>query len=527
MIKRAFAIRLLCAAIFILPFVPHLNAWEPAIKIAPDGNEIRYHKPVIKTGPDGQLYFAYKNRAAIPNTTDIHLQTYDGSKLGVLGNINVSAMNRGTVSYEQDIEVGPDGRVHVAWMYYKSRIGRATPHQLLYRVWDGKSWSKTKTLLNFTCNYVEDTRMTVSPNGNVHVTWMTWDDSKIHLVGLYPQGVEYRAAPMAGRHKHPDVTSDDTGVHLVWQYRPTGIKYNLAYAQKANKYKGDWTMTKPSIARPAHDVVRPRITIDENKLLHVLYHEEAQEGATGRKLVYFNGTGSTFNGNNYNTTKLFDDINRLLHCCDIAAGYGTVFAVEQDGPSTGGGRIFYDWKKSGTNKFSGIHELPYVNSPLLQSVSLSPDGQTIYVLYQTNESSISLITSGPVVLKPVARGKVDVSLATPIRTVLRSLLYSMVKYQVSWSIDNEDDLATITAVELHRSPKGLNTYTLLKNMGVNEITYTDRGDVGSGDLEYDYMVRVLWNDTLDRPHYSDSFGNTDLIEDTTSNITNDPQHQLR
>jgi hypothetical protein len=206
MTKNRIAIRLLVVAMLLLPFLTTLSAWEKAVKVGLDGNEIRYHKPVIKTGPDGVIYMAYKTRAAIPNTTDIHLQTYDGTRLGVLGNINVSGMSRGTVSYEEDIEVGPDGRVHVVWMYYNSRIGRATPHQLLYRVWNGKTWSQTRNLLNFTCNYVEDTRLTVSPNGNVHVTWMTWDDSKIHLVGLYPQGVEYKSAPMAGRHKHPDVT---------------------------------------------------------------------------------------------------------------------------------------------------------------------------------------------------------------------------------------------------------------------------------------------------------------------------------
>jgi hypothetical protein len=504
-----------------------LNAWEPPLTIAPEGDEIRYGKPVIKVGPDGILYFTYKYRNAISNQTDIFLQTYDGQKMSVLGNINIS-QNPKSASYEQDMIVTSEGHVHLVWNEYFQRNGANTQHHIMYRFWDGSAWSQTRTLATYSCEDAEDMRLGVSPNGNLHVVWTVMPAARCYLLSLYQNGINHATLPLGGRIKHADLAVDDNFVNVICMNRQSGTHYKLAYVKMENKLNGKWVDTKPSIGRPTHDVMRPRLTIDGNSLLHIAYGEEWPDPKDPkRKYHYLSGTSRSFNDNDKSNTPLFDTVFRVFHAVNIVESNTSVLSVIQNGSSTGGTNIFYDWKKVGASKFPGLKEVPYVDAPTLVSAALSPDGSTAYIFYMTRESSLSLITSDPVKLKPIARGKVDVSLGTISRTVLRTLLFSKVRYNVSWTYVNEDDLATLTAIELYRSPKDQNSFTLLKTLGVNEGTYIDDGAIGSGDTYYDYKVRVLWLDTLERPHYSGSFGNTGLIEETTNNSRMNPQHLLR
>ena len=87
--NRRFFLGLLAAALVILPGLGSLQAWEPALCVAQEDG-IVYHKPIVNVGPDGMLYMAYKYRNAGARLTEIHLKTFDGQNLGVLGDVNVS-----------------------------------------------------------------------------------------------------------------------------------------------------------------------------------------------------------------------------------------------------------------------------------------------------------------------------------------------------------------------------------------------------------------------------------------------------
>ena len=441
MMNRHFFLGLLAAALVILPGMGCLQAWEPAITVAQEDG-IKYHKPVVNVGPDGMLYIAYKYRNAGAGLTEIHLKTYDGQTLGVLGDVNVSQSPAWT-SYEHDLEVTADGNVHLAWMEYPA--GGGQQHFIRYRFWNGSEWSQTFTLGEFSAHDVEDVRLAVSPNGNAHVVFMTWPDAACRMASLYPEGAVMQNLPLGGRAKHPDVAADDDHVHVVWQYRPGGILYTIMYARLENRHGGSWISNQAMVG--SHDAGRPRMVMDETGRLHIIYNEEHHTGVS-RKLWYFSGStaagfdrGIALMGNYYG----------LFHYHDLAVANGSVITSIQEGPSAGGGRIFYDWKGVGASAFGGQTEVPYTSGPKLQSVALSPDGSNAYVAYMTYESAISLITSGPVVLAP--RGRVDVDLAEVKRTVIRTLFFEVVRHELSWSIDNQNDMATLNQIEIWRSVK--------------------------------------------------------------------------
>lgn len=504
MTTKRFKFRAILVLVFSFFFLS-LQAWEPPVIV---GNRVnmKYDKPVLKVGPDGMIYIAYKYRDAAAKITDIYLNTYDGESLGVLDQISVSE-NHSWASYEHDLIVTEDGRVHVAWMEYQMRTGGQTQHFLRYRVWDGESWEAIRTLGSFFCDHVEDTRMTVTPNGNVHVVFMTFTDAVCRIASYYPeQGTRMQAFPLAGRSKHPDVTGDDDKVHVVWQYRPNGVSsYDVGYAVLENKFGGSWLESKRLAGN--QEAGRPRILMDHEGTLHFLYNEEYYTGSK-RKLWYF----TSKDGVNSRGVTLMNNYFALFHFHSLALANGAVLAAVQEGAWSGGGNVYYDWKPVGATSFTGRQELPGAISPKWQSAGLSPDGSTIYICYQTNEEALTLMLSGPVVLTEVVKGKVDVTMNAVEREEMRNMFYKIVRYNLSWNIVNEEDLATITAIELYRSVQGQNNYTLLSTLGVNEGTYVDQGGKGSGDNYYDYKVRVLWLDTAGNPHWSDSLGETGTID---------------
>jgi hypothetical protein len=114
--KRFF---LLFIAFSILGAVGNVEAasWRNPVLIAGEP-DIKYEKPTVRFGPSGMVYIVYKFRDTPKGLTEIYLNTYDGEKVGILGDrINVSD-SPSLTSYEPVMFATPNEFVHVAWCEY-------------------------------------------------------------------------------------------------------------------------------------------------------------------------------------------------------------------------------------------------------------------------------------------------------------------------------------------------------------------------------------------------------------------------
>ncbi len=379
-LKRFF---LLFIALSILGTVGYVDAaWKSPVLIAgvPD---IKYEKPIVKFGPSGMVYVAYKFRDTSKGLTEVYLNTYDGEKVGVLGDkVNISE-NPAFTSYENELYVTPDEVVHVAWCDYPK--SDKENHHIRYRYFDGVSWSKIFTLGQTTTETVEDLRMAVDSSGNVHIVFMAAPKGLCYLVDKYGDETRMALFPEVGRSKHPDIGVDDNIIHVIWQYNLVG-RYTVQYAKKENKLNGIWISSDSVV--PKHGCGRPRLHVDENGFPHFLYYEEE-----GNQRIpwyfYWNGTNYVGKANALGTE------SRLYHFMDLVVKNNAAAASVQAGPWGGGKYIFYNYKKPGGD-WETAHAVPGVLIPVFQSIDLSPDGLVSVIAYQKKMDAIYLLANGDI-----------------------------------------------------------------------------------------------------------------------------------
>ena len=379
--KRFF---LLFIAFSILGAVGYVEAasWRNPILIAGEPN-IKYEKPTVRFGPSGMVYIVYKFRDTPKGLTEIYLNTYDGERVGILGDrLNVSDTPTLT-SYEPVMYVTPNEFVHVAWCEYP-RSDKEN-HYIRYRYYDGVSWSETFTVGQIRTDLLEDIRMAVDNSGNVHVALMVPSKGVCYLADKYGDETRMVLLPEVGRSKHADVGVDDNFIHVCWQYNLAG-RYTVQYAKKENKLDGMWVYSGSVVSK--HNCGRPRLHVDENGFPHFLYYEEV---GNQRRPWYFYWNGTNYVGKE---TALGQEF-RLYHFMDLVVKNNAAAASVQAGPWGGGRNIFYNYKKAGVG-WEEVQAVPAVAIPIYQSVDLSDDGLVSAIAYQRSQDAIFLLSNGEI-----------------------------------------------------------------------------------------------------------------------------------
>ncbi|MCP4152789.1 MAG: PKD domain-containing protein, partial [bacterium] len=382
-----------------------LSADETLITIAND-SELNYRKPDVQITSSGTVYVSYAAEVPDPNevieeiegphgrSSDIHLSKYEGGIVSFVKNVSESS----AASYESEIAVGSNGYIHVAWC--DERNGT---HTILYRYYNGSSWSNITTLGSETgISYIWDLRMAVDNSGNVFVVYMKWGTAKCMFISKYGNDISFEAFPLGGRAKHPDVAVDNNYVHIVRQYRDSGSDpYTAMYNRRANQRGSSW---EGAIDLDYNNVQKPRISIGSDNVPHVVFFENF---GTYRTLWYKKWNGSKFD----TLTEMSDSSGEYTHHFPdlIVLDSDNILATMQRGAAAGGKAIYYRWKKSGT--WSGFSFFGESNGkkPSKFSVDMKNVGENLIaaLAFAQSDDAVQLVlassgSTGPSTQTPVA-----------------------------------------------------------------------------------------------------------------------------
>lgn len=377
--------------------------WETPLVIA-GGDGANYYKPEIGFDAYGGVYITYRKKGAASNS-DIILCYYDGKTMTYENVSESSQFWASYKSYESDIEITADGRVHVAWVAHN----RATPdtHHIKYRYKDGNTWSDIIEMGEFHLHSGDvffDLRLGVSNNGNVHIIAQEEHQVVIKYVAMY-DGVVMPAQAIGNpgsRLKHPDIAVNDDWVHAIWM-RKVGFPYVIMYQKWENKPNGANTAIR-QVTFPVGEYASQKSRIDLDSMGYFHMAEFYKKGVV-KKLKYWqelsDGTFAPY-VNLSHQQKLM-----LYHWAGLEVRDNSIIASFQLGSSSGGSGIHYNWKQNGV--WGGYSSIPQTDGAVHQSVDLNADGTVAAIAYGRFTSSIQMVSSEPI----IASGALEADFTKP------------------------------------------------------------------------------------------------------------------
>jgi hypothetical protein len=399
LVKR-FLIILICG---IFPLL--VQAWETPLVIAGDPSHF-YFKPEIAFAPGGEVYIAYRDKMQAGGNSDIYLCRYDGKEMTYENVSEGASFFNNYKSYESDVKVTPDGRVHVAWVLHDRAA--AGVHYVKYRYKDGSVWSElynlgTLSMANGDAAF--DLRLGVDTVGNVHVVTYKEKATNIYYFAKYGDTIMPTEVigNSAARQKHPDITVDDNYVHIVWMQK-VGSPYQIMYQKRENRLGGAvFEVRQLTNTTGNASSQKARIDVGSDGLFHLA--EFKKEGRV-KKLRYYKEQpdGSI---PSRGLTVSHPEENLLYHWADIEVRDNSIICTMQLGSSHGGDGVYYNWQRNGV--WQGYAGIPDTDGPIHESVDLSGDGEIAAVTYQRFESEIMMVSSAPI----TATGTLEATFSQP------------------------------------------------------------------------------------------------------------------
>jgi hypothetical protein len=389
-IEKSGIVKILLTLLLVSFAATSLTAWELPLTIAGDPGH-NYYKPEIGFAPSGAVHIVYRDKGP-GSDSDIYMCTYDGKEMTYENVSNSVQFWPNYKSYESDIEVTADGRIHVAWVTH-DRNAKNT-HYVKYRYKDGNTWSDIvdmATLHMHTGDVIFDLRLGVSNNGNVHIIMQEEHQTIIRYVAKYGDVITPLAILGNGgsRLKHPDIAVDDNYVHAIWM-RKVGYPYVIMHQKWENKLGGTQGEIR-QVTFPKGDYAsqKSRIDLDSQGLLHLA---EFYKTGVIKKLKYWqelpDGSFAPY-VNMSSPTKLM-----LYHWAALEVRDNSVIATMQLGSSSGGTGLYFNWKRNG--EWGGYAAIPNTDGAVHQSTDLSADGLIAATAYGRFDSSIMLVSSEPI-----------------------------------------------------------------------------------------------------------------------------------
>ncbi len=353
--------------LFFLVGAQMLFPWSSPVRIVASATTA-YYKPIVQFSPAGKMYVLYQAGR------DIHLSSYDGSRVAFERNISETSL----IGYEAFLYITRKGHMHAVWIEASSYS--ADTQYVKYRYNNGSGWSAVSTLrtLNitgtipggFVTRKVEDLRMAADENDNVFIAFMIWPAARCQFISKYGGSVTMESWPMTGRSKHPDVTVDSSYVHIAWQ-QLWGSNYTIAYSRRSNKQGANWG-SAIDVKDGNH---RPRLTVDPTRLLHIIMMNDYNIGVN-RDTYYKYWTGSGFSSR----FLISNDGARAYHeICVSALNSANVFVSEWAGST-----VYFNWRQNG--QWTGHKKIPTTGIiPGFSSSALSSSGKAaVAVAHQTS-----------------------------------------------------------------------------------------------------------------------------------------------
>lgn len=373
----------------------YLTAWEtPWVIAGKDGHS--YYKSEIAFGPSGAVYVTYREKQNATGLSDIYLCTYTG-KDWTYENVSEGATFWAKYkSYEADVVVDMDERVHVAWVAHDKIVPGV--HYLKYRTKKGSTWSEIYDMGNInmpsSSDHCFDLRLDVDGNFNAHIVTYLDKDTSIWYTAKYGDTIiPIRRVGGGGyRDKHPDIAVDNNFVHVLWM-RKMGTPYHMYHQKWENKLDGAISAPRRITPVPKDDysLQKGRIDVDSDGKIHML---EFAKSGNPKKLKYYKeqADGSMSKYVNLSHPEKLE----LYHYADIIVRGDTIFTSWQLGKTyeyIGGVALYYNWKRNG--QWEGYQVFP---SPgvLHQAADLTIDGQIAAITYVEANHRIKMMSSEPI-----------------------------------------------------------------------------------------------------------------------------------
>lgn len=371
--------------------VSSLHSWETPMVVAGKAGH-SYYKPEIGFAPSGAVYIVYREKESGGGNSDIMMCSYDGKEMTYENVSEGASLWARHKAYEPDIEVTPDGVVHVAWMAHDRN--NPNVHYMRYRYLDGKTWSQIYDLAEMDMHggdFAFDLRLGVDNSHNVHVVTYKEHDTTIWYGAKYGDTILpiEKVGNPGSRLKHPDIAVDDNYVHMIWM-RKIGYPYVIVHQKRENRIGG----TKSEIRQitfptGTYASQKSRIDLDSDGYLHL-----AEFHKTGiiKKLKYYKELPDGSFSKYYNLS----DPNKLqlYHWASLEVRDNSIIAAMQLGSTSGGSALYYNWQKNGV--WGGYSRIPATNGCVHQSTDLSADGETAAIAYAKTTSDIMLVSSAPI-----------------------------------------------------------------------------------------------------------------------------------
>lgn len=467
--------------------VSSLHSWEVPMVVASKAG-YTYEKPEIGFAPSGAVYIVYREKEPGGGNSDIMICFYDGKEM-VYENVSEGASSWARhKAYEPDIEITPDGVVHVAWMDHDRNA--ANVHYVKYRYLDGNTWSQIYTLSQVDMHggdFAFDLRLGVDTNHNVHVVFYKEHDTTVKYAAKYGDTIlplENIGNP-GSRLKHPDIAVDDNYVHMTWM-RKIGFPYVIVYQKRENRIGGTKSEIRQiTFPKGTYASQKSRIDLDVNGYLH---HAEFHKTGIIKKLKYYkelpDGSFTTY----YNLS----DPNKLqlYHWAALEVRQNSIIATMQLGSTSGGTGLYYNWQRNGV--WGGYSKIPGTSGAVHQSTDLSADGEIAAATYGKTTSSVMLVASAPI----SATGTLETEFSHPAQVFWGSDItfdasastglnpdYTIATYEWDFG-DGSVDIVT-TPTTTHR----YNTYG-------NEVTVTLKITADSGEngiISKDIQIHALYS----------------------------------
>ncbi len=185
--------------------------------------------------------------------------------------VNISNSPGG--SYDPDMAIGPDGKIHVVYEDW-TRLNNFNYRDIMYVVFDSYEWREPVQISEYDTTYAADPRIAVDSQGKPHVVWydrFLFYDSDILYATLTDSGwteplslTEFSPASLV-----PDIVIDSRDyVHIVWD------DYYYGRAQIFHIYfNGNSWSNFVNVSNDPIDCCFPRITVDSNDSLHIVWRQ--------------------------------------------------------------------------------------------------------------------------------------------------------------------------------------------------------------------------------------------------------------
>ena len=324
---------------------PGWESMAPRITVDPDGN---IHVVWVEkySGESGDVFYSSAN----PDGTGWS----EPLKLSTSGSVSESTCS---------IDADDSGRLYVLWSDYNS---------VSLRVFAGGKWNSPVQVASGATNYFH-TRIAAGSGGDIYLIWWTENGRVFTRSRVNGSWENTKQISVSGRRsKVPDIAVGKNLVYACWVEKGGGL-YRTVYSKRNRNFNAGWTSVK-RVINDTLDHQNPSVELDSYDIAHIVW----TTWVDGPRIVHY----SYWIGSKFSSPKALSG-KRMLHYPSLCERDNNLYVCWQVGAYGNGRGIYYNILQDGD--WSGEAEVPKSSGSTLSDVSASPDGESVYFVWDSRE----------------------------------------------------------------------------------------------------------------------------------------------